>query len=526
VNGLQLLTGRSRIGAADLTFNQWAGLWSLDSLDSFVIPSLSSPTSELPDGRLPGMIASVYARNGVVFAVEALRLAVFSEARPQFRQLRAGRPGDLFGTQDLRLLEHPWPGGTFSDLAARALLSADAAGAGFIVRRPTKLEVLRPDWMTVVSGILGDPEATSWDIDATILAFAYQPGGPGSNEPVEYLDPADVAHFTGVTPDPLSPSKRGVPWMHPILREVFADQAATRFKQAFFDNGATPSMIISIDKSVVPEKWREWIKIFKEKHEGARNAFRTLYLGAGATAQVVGAGFDKLDFRNLAAGAEIRICAAGGVPPVLVGISGGSGSGSAIGSTSDYAPARRRFADGTIRPLWRNFFGSLETIVPPPPGSQLWYDDSDVPFLREDLKDSAEIDQVQAQTIVALIRDGFEPDVAVKAVTSGDLTLLAGNHNGFISVQQQAIAFPGEAGPGAKVTKPAQPQLGPGNQAAAARRTGPIVTAADVLAKRAELQAAGLDAGYDSLARELFVSAATVRRRLGVLGDKPEGTPE
>jgi hypothetical protein len=502
VNGIQLLTRRPQA----LDFNQWTSLWSLENLDSFIMPSLATTTTELPDTRFPTMVSGVYARNGVVYACEALRLSVFAEARAQFRQLRNGKPGNLFGTPELRILEEPWPGGTTADLLARSLLSVDLAGAAFIVRRPTKLEVLRPDWMTIAMGIIGDPESTAWNLDAEILAFAYQPGGPGSSEPVEYLDPRDVAHFTGVTPDPLSPSKRGVPWVYPILRDLFADTAATRFKQAFFDNGATPSLIISIDKSVIPEKWREWIKIFKEKHEGARNAFKTLYLGAGATATVVGSSFDKLDFRNLAANSELRVCAAAGVPSVLVGLSGGSSSG-ALGSTTDYPAARRRFADGTIRPNWRNFFGSLQTIVPPPPGSQLWYDDADIAFLREDVKDSAEIDQIQAQTIVALIRDGFAPDDAVAAVTSGDLTQLKGKHNGFISVQQQPIAFPESGTTATLVQAPKPPQIGPGEGSQA-------ITRAVVLEARAELEAAGRDAGYDTLARRFGVSPATIRRRL------------
>lgn len=526
MNGLQLLTrgGGARIRAGDLTFDQWASLWSLENLQGFVMPSLASPTTELPDARFSTIVAGLYARNGVVFAVEALRLAVFSEARPMFRQLRNGRPAELFGTPALRILESPWPGGTFADLLGRMLLSVDLGGASFVTRRPSdRLEVLRPDWMTIAMGIHGDPEATAWNLDAEILAYAYQPGGPGSTEPVQYLDPTDVAHFTGTTPDPLSPSKRGVPWVYPVLRELAADQSATRFKQAFFDNGATPSMIISIDKSVVPEKWREWIKIFKEKHEGARNAGRTLYLGAGAQAQVVGSTFDKLDFSGLSSSAELRIAGAGGVPPVLIGLGGGT-QARPLGSTNDYPAARRRFADGTIRPLWRNAFGSLATLVPPPPGSELWYDDSDIPFLREDLKDKAEIDQVHATAITALIREGFYPDDAVSAITSGDLTRLAGKHSGLVSVQLQLAQYPGTAAAAAAtptVTAPNPPQLGSGANDTPGTPSG-IVTRTQVLAKREELRAAGLPHGYDSLARALSVSPATIRRRLGVLAN---GTP-
>lgn len=513
MNGLQLLTRPARPQA--FGFNEWLGMWSLDNLGSFVIPSLASPTTELPDTRFSTMVSSLYARNGVIYAIEALRLGVFAEARPQWRQLRNGRPGDLFGTPELRILEEPWPGGTTADLMARSQLSADLAGAAFIVRRPTKLEVLRPDWMSIAMGVLGDPDSTAWALDAEILAFAYQPGGPGSSEPIEYLDPADVAHYTGTTPDPLSPSKRGVPWVYPILRDLLADVAATRYKQSFFDNGATPSMVIKMDKSIVPEKWREWVRMFKEKHEGAANAFKTLYLGAGADVTVVGSTFEQIDFRNLGAGSELRLCAAGEVPPVLVGLSGGSGSSGGMGPTTDYPAARRRFADATIRPKWRNFFGSLQTIVPPPPGAQLWYDDSDVAFLREDLKDAANIHQIQVSAITQLIREGFEADDAVTAVTSGDLTRLKGRHTGLISVQLQPPGTRLDGGPAGastdpepKVTKAATPQIPASTSGAVA------VTRELVLSKREELEAAGLDAGYDTLARELGVSRETIRRRL------------
>jgi phage portal protein BeeE len=47
---------------------------------------------------------------------------------------------------------------------------------------------------------------------------------------------------------------------------------------------------------------------------------------------------------------ETRIAAAAGVPPVIVGLS----EGLQAATYSNYSQARRRFADGTMRPLWRN----------------------------------------------------------------------------------------------------------------------------------------------------------------------------
>jgi hypothetical protein len=80
--------------------------------------------------------------------------------------------------------------------------------------------------------------------------------------------------------------------------------------------------------------------------------------------------------------------------------------------------------------------------VPPPSAtSRLWYDTSDVPFLREDEKDAAEIQKVRAETINTLITAGYEPGSVIKAVDANDLRLL--NHTGRVSVQLQK---PGENG--------------------------------------------------------------------------------
>src|SRR5215471_13719826 len=57
-----------------------------------------------------------YKSCGVIFACMDVRSKLFSEARFQFRQIRNGRPGELFGTSALELLEVPWPNGTTGDL--------------------------------------------------------------------------------------------------------------------------------------------------------------------------------------------------------------------------------------------------------------------------------------------------------------------------------------------------------------------------------------------------------------------------
>jgi hypothetical protein len=92
-----------------------------------------------------------------------------------------------------------------------------------------------------------------------------------------------------------------------------------------------------------------------------------------------------------------------------------------------------------MRPLWRNAAGSLATIVDVPASAELWYDDRDIPFLQEDLKDEADIQSTQAGAIRQLVDAGFDADSVVNAVTAGDLTRL--KHSGLFSVQLQK---PGE----------------------------------------------------------------------------------
>jgi hypothetical protein len=104
---------------------------------------------------------------------------------------------------------------------------------------------------------------------------------------------------------------------------------------------------------------------------------------------------------------------------------------------SNYSQARRRLVDGTMRPLWGAFASSAQSLLPPPSGSRLWYDDRDIPFLREDVKDQAEILSSDASTVRQLIDAGYEPDAVVDAVKAGDLARLKGQHSGLYSVQLQ-----------------------------------------------------------------------------------------
>jgi phage portal protein BeeE len=192
-------------------------------------------------------------------------------------------------------------------------------------------------------------------------------------------------------------------------------RSATTHKKSFFDNGAKLGYVVTLGEQVTnPDQFDRWVAKFKGRHEGEWNAYKTLFLAAGADVKTVGADMKQVDFAVQGHG-ETRICAAARRPADHRGLSEGLDSA----TYSNYGQARRAFADLTMRPLWRNVAGSLARIVDVPAGAELWYDDRDIPFLQEDQQDAAAIQQTQAITIRELINAGYEPETVVAAVMAG-----------------------------------------------------------------------------------------------------------
>lgn len=392
-----------------------------------------APDKEPPPSGFAQLAEAAFRSNSVVFACELKRMQIFSEARFVYRGFNRGRPGNLFSLPDLEILKSPWPRGTTGDLLAQMILHADIGGNAFVARTmedPDRLRMLRPDYVTIVMGDRsGVPVKSAAQFDAEIIGFIYDPQD-GSTEAEAFLAD-EVAHFAPI-PDPIA-RFRGMSWLTPAIREIQADQSATMHKLAFFENGATPQIVVSFDASVTEEQFQTFVAKMDDKHQGWRNAYKTLYLGGGATPTVVGKDLQQLDFSKTQGKGETRIIADAGLHPVLVPSSEGM-QGSSL-NAGNYGAARRSVADTTFRPLWRNAAGSLAPIVPPPAGAELWYDEVGIAFLREDAEERAKIQQVKASTIRQLVDAGYETASVVAAVEAEDMSLLT--HTGLFSVQLQ-----------------------------------------------------------------------------------------
>lgn len=381
-----------------------------------------------------GYVQGAYKTNGVVFSVSLARAMLFTDITFKWRRYgEAGGGNDLFGNPSLRPLEVPWPGGTTQSLLMRAEQDVTAAGTFFLARDDDRFRRLRPDWCEFILTAPPDEAIESDVVGIKYTAGGVRSGGPSRLYPVnppQGVNPDGFATHWSPIPDP-DAQYRGMSWLTPVLKEMQADKSATEHKLKFFENAATPNLAVSLKESVTPDQFMTFVRKMNEASAGVDNAYKTLYTGGGADVTVIGQNMQQIEFSGTQGHGETRVCAAGRVPPIIVGLS----EGLSAATYSNYAQARRAFGDSWARPQWKSFAGSVSPLLEVPDGAQLWYDVSDVAFLREDIKDLAEVQSITMATINAGIAAGWTPETSKAAVLAENFNLLV--HSGLVSVQLQ-----------------------------------------------------------------------------------------
>jgi phage portal protein BeeE len=429
VNSQLARSGRPRNSASPLSWDQWQEFFSFGGVD---YPLLQTTMGSINREKVPASAVAAYKSSGPVFALTLARMQVFSQVRFQWTRFQGSQASDLFGSPELSVLEKPWPNGTTSDLLARMEMHDSLAGNAYVRRtKRDRLNVLRPDFVTIVLGSQEEPGDPALAADTEVAGYLYTSAG---SRPQFFL-PDEICHFAPI-PDPWF-HFLGQSWITPVIRELQGDSAAVEHKWRFFTNGATVNLAIKFDPAVSLDAVKGFKELLEEDHQGIANAYRTLYLGGGADPVTVGSTLKDMDYAVVQGRAESRLAAAAGVHPTVVGFSEGL-QGSSL-NAGNFQAARRLFGEKTLAHLWGNVAPSLQAIVKAPDsGASLWYDDR-IPFMRQDAGDQAAIQNQQAQTIGTYVKDGFTPESAVKAVMNNDLGLLS--HSGLTSVQ---LLPPGE----------------------------------------------------------------------------------
>lgn len=429
--------------------------------------SYGDPGKEKAITNLVGAARDAYQSNGAVFAVILIRLALFSEARFTFQSLVDKH---TYGSQDLRILEEPWPNCTTGELLARMEQDLSLAGNAYLwAAAPDRLVRMPPDEVTIISEEVQGPtghyrEVVGYDWDPTPVQNV-APGQSDKSEQAQTFSVDEIAHWSPY-PDPRA-NFRGMSWLTPALRDVQADSAMTGYKIAYLENMAAPNLLLKYQQKLRPDTVDAIAERMHAKYGGS-NAFRTFVLDQGADATVLNNSLEQMGYANTQEAGVLRICMDSGVDPILIGLGG-------TRAAVTYEQAMRRLGDITMRPLWRSVCAAMQKLVPnvPPAGVRLWYDTSDIAALRASETERAQTMQVNAAALLTLVQAGYTRDSALVALATGDVSQLvesptapppgtSGRETQTEKVSQLATAASGAIADGNPSGEPPRPSQKPG----------------------------------------------------------------
>lgn len=220
---------------------------------------------------------------------------------------------------------------------------------------PRELHVLRPDRTRVVPGPLGLPQAYEYTADGRSVRWPSDP----------LTGASDILHFKDF--NPLDD------WygMSPIEAAAYAiDQfnAAGEHNAALLQNGARPSGALVYKGSLTDDQGRRIHQMLMDRYQNPRNAGRPMVLSGDARWVEMALSPKDMDFVETKMSTARDICAAFGVPHVLV-VPGEA-------TFNNRADARLELWEQTIIPLLDRAVDGLNNWLVPMfgPGLRLAYD--------------------------------------------------------------------------------------------------------------------------------------------------------
>src|SRR6266702_3833940 len=175
-----------------LNVDEWSALFEFGGL---TYPLIQTTMGNVKEERIVGSTIAAHHGNTAVFALVQARMQEFSQIRFQWTRFKGSDPGDLFGSPELSVLEHPWPGGLTANLLARMEIDNSIAGNSYIVRpRGDRLARLRPDLVTIILGSQLDADFPMDAEDVEVAGYAYWPRSGRA----KFFFPNEVAHYACV----------------------------------------------------------------------------------------------------------------------------------------------------------------------------------------------------------------------------------------------------------------------------------------------------------------------------------------
>lgn len=383
---------------ADRLARAWTALRTPEAKASATAPMVFAASNgvQWPPRRFDRFALEGYVEN--VVAYRCIRLIASGIAS---LQLMATRDGDELSDTDplTTLLRRPnpmqsgarlWEGVVaYLLIAGNSYVEVVRAGRGGV---PRELHCLRPDRITI------DPSAAGWP-----SAYVYEAGGQKRRFEVDRRTGlCDVLHLREFHPVNdhfgLSPTEAAA-------RSIDQHNAAGAHNAALLQNGASPAGILTVKSATGigappppgPEEMRRVEMLVRERHEGARNAGKTLILGGDWSWLSQAMSNRDMDFLNLDLQKAREICAAYNVPHPLV-VPGES-------TYSNREQAREELWEATILPLADLMFGDVAGwlgAMTGTPGLNITYDRDAITALER--RRTAHRQQVVAEWDAGLIK--------------------------------------------------------------------------------------------------------------------------
>jgi HK97 family phage portal protein len=272
-----------------------------------------------------------------------------------------------------RLLKHPNPYMAYPEFQWHVIAHLQLTGVTHVWKWRNSLGQVTELW----------PVPTSWvtpklDAAGRIAAYEMFQGDGKQTLPVPARDVVRMIY-----PDPTN-LLTGLGPLQAALKDVQTDSAREDYIVEMMENAKTPGTIFKQPESWSPEQKDEIRAIFASGlGKGKRG--RTLFLeGEGASVEQ-GVPLKDMDWPGLSMLSETRICAAFGVPPILVGLR----SGLQTATYSNYEQAIKAFLQGTMVPTWTMLDtgltrGLLTDELEPDEALEVYHDTEVVAALQED----------------------------------------------------------------------------------------------------------------------------------------------
>ena len=174
--------------------------------------------------------------------------------------------------------------------------------------------------------------------------------------------------------------------------EMETDYSASRYNKRFFDNGANPDGVVSVDKDkeITIEELRKLKRLWNQNHQGTENAHRTAFLLGGMTYSRMSMSQKDAEFIQGREFSRSAILSVFGVPKFVAGY---GDKGEVNRSTADAAKAL--FWTNTILPQLQRIQEKLmaDFFLRFAPGRVGKFDTSGIPELKVGLNESLEAAQ-------------------------------------------------------------------------------------------------------------------------------------